>query len=82
MTQQLERAIERARQTKMSVKLIGGRVYLVTTPENHRYTVRFEMVDGLRYGRCNCKAGARQMACRHLPKAALYDTGLQQMRVR
>jgi hypothetical protein len=62
------------------VKMIGGRVYLVVTPESHKYTVRFEIFGGERYGRCNCKAGVREMPCKHLPKAALVDSGIQQMR--
>jgi hypothetical protein len=50
------------------------------TPQEHRYTVRFETFDGQRYGVCNCKAGARELACYHLPKAALVDNAVQNMR--
>ncbi len=80
MTTNLQNAIARATKIKMTVKYLGGRTYLVITPEAHRYVVRFETIDGLRYGRCNCKAGAAGLACYHLPKAALVDTGIQQMR--
>jgi hypothetical protein len=80
MTTSLQNAINKARRIKMAVKLIGQRAYLVVTPQGHKYTVRFEMHDGQRYGRCTCKAGAANMACYHLPKAALVDTGIQQMR--
>lgn len=80
MTTNLQNAINKARRIRCAVKTIGQRAYLVTTPQRHAYTVRFETINGLRYGRCNCKAGAAGLACYHLPKAALVDTGIRQMR--
>ena len=80
MTKNLRNAINKARRIKCAVKVLSGRAYVVTTPERHSYVVRFEQINGLRYGRCNCKAGAAGMACYHLPKAALVDTGIQSMR--
>lgn len=80
MTTNLQNAINKARRIRCAVKVLPSRAYLVVTPQNHRYTVRFGQINGLRYGRCNCKAGMAGMACYHLPKAALVDTGLQQMR--
>lgn len=80
MTTNLQNAINKARKVKCTVKLLSGRAYLITTPQQHRYVVRFEEFDGLRYGRCNCKAGNAGMACFHVAKVALVDTGIQQMR--
>ena len=80
MTTNIQNAIARATKIKMTVKYLGGRVYLVITPESHKYVVRFETIDGQRYGRCNCKAAAARMACKHLVKAALCDTGIANMR--
>jgi hypothetical protein len=80
MTTNLQNAINKARRIKCAVKVLADRAYLVITPQQHRYIVRFEQLNGLRYGRCNCKAGMAGMACYHLPKAALVDTGLRQMR--
>jgi hypothetical protein len=80
MTTNLQNAINKARRIKCAVKVLGSRKYLVVTPERHRYTVRFEVINGLRYGRCTCKAGIAGLACYHLPKAALVDSGIQQMR--
>ena len=77
MTTNIQNAINRATKIKMTVKYLGGRTYLVITPEAHRYVVRFETIEGLRYGRCNCKAGAARLACKHLVKAALCDTGIR-----
>jgi hypothetical protein len=80
MTTNIQNAIKRASKIKMTVKYLGGRVYLVITPEAHKYVVRFETIEGLRYGRCNCKAGAARMACKHLAKGAAVDSGIQNMR--
>ncbi len=80
MTTNLQNAINKARRIKCAVKVIGSRAYVVITPNAHRYVVRFEIWNGLRYGNCNCKAGAARLACYHLPKAALVDSGLQAMR--
>ncbi len=79
MTTNIQNAIHRTTQIKMAVKYLGGRTYLVITPEAHKYVVRFETIEGKRYGRCNCKAGAAQMACKHLAKAAAVDTGIRNM---
>jgi hypothetical protein len=78
MTTNLQNAIEKSRRIKMSVRYLGSRAYLVITPAKHEYVVRFENDSkGLRYGRCTCKAGAKRLACYHLPKAALVDTAIQ-----
>jgi hypothetical protein len=80
MSTNLQNAINKARRIKCAVNVLAGRAYLVVTPQGHSYTVRFDQINGLRYGRCNCKAGAAGLACYHLPKAALVDSGLAQMR--
>jgi hypothetical protein len=58
VTTDLQNAIDKARRIGCAVKVLTGRTYLVTTPQQHAYMVRFETINGLRYGRCNCKAGA------------------------
>lgn len=80
MTKQLQNAINKASKVKMAVKLLAPRAYLVVNPQGRSYTVRFHMHDGQRYGICNCAAGSRNMACYHLPKAALVDSAIQTMR--
>ncbi len=82
MTTNLQNAINKARRIRCAVKVLGSRMYLVVTPQKHSYTVRFETRDGARYGRCNCKAGTAGMACYHLAKSALVDTGIQNMGAR
>ena len=79
-TTDLQNAISKARQIKCPVKALAERAYLVVTPQGHRQAVRVEQINGPRYGRCSCKAGAAGTACRHLPKAAPVDSGLQVVR--
>jgi len=80
MNTNLQNAINRAGKIKMTVKYLGGRTYLVITPEFHKYVVRFETIEAKRYGRCNCKAGVANMACYHLAKSAFVDSAIQKMR--
>lgn len=44
MTTNLQNAINKARPVKCTVKVLAGRAYLVTTPQQHAYTVRFEQM--------------------------------------
>ena len=80
MTQQMQNAIAKAKQTKCAVKLFGNRTYLVITPKGHTYTVHFHIHDGLRYGYCNCRAASFNKVCFHLVPAAITDTAIQKMR--
>jgi len=80
MTTNLQNAINKDRRIKCAVKVLTGRASLVTAPQTHSYTVRFEQINGLRYGRCNCKAGAAGMACYLSAKSAFVDNASQKMR--
>jgi hypothetical protein len=80
VTPQLRNAISKARRIKCRVTPLGGRRYLVETPQAHRYTVTAETHEGQRFMRCTCPAGAVHRPCYHLPKAALVDTAIQNMR--
>jgi hypothetical protein len=72
---QLGKATARAKAGKLFVQpstLL--RQYHVTNRETGaRYTVDFFVrKDGKRFGHCTCKAGARNLACKHLSAAAGY----------
>lgn len=76
--EQLSKATERAKASRLLVQ-IGGffRQYFVTNKETGaRYTVDFFVRRGARFGHCTCKAGERNLACKHLSAAA----GLHVMR--
>ncbi len=70
---QLNRAIERARTSKLFVQRTGlFRQYKVTNRKTGAtYTVDFFVrADGRRFGHCTCKAGLTNLACKHLAAAA------------
>lgn len=66
----IEKAIERAKQSKLFVQVIAWRVYKVTNRENgNSYQVTFTVKNGKRFGHCTCKAGQQNIACKHLAAA-------------
>jgi hypothetical protein len=75
MTQTTQNAnsIRKAAKIKCSVRQLPGRAYLVVTPQNHKYVVRFQGGVDDRHGVCTCQAGSLNMPCYHLPKAAIVD---------
>lgn len=65
------KATERAKASKLFVQAIQWRQYRVTNRENGaHYVVDFFVRDGKRFGHCTCKAGVRNIACKHLSAAA------------
>jgi hypothetical protein len=72
---QLSKATERAKSSKLFVQPSNlFRQYHVTNRvTNARYTVDFFVRnDGKRFGHCTCKAGERNLVCKHLSAAAGY----------
>jgi hypothetical protein len=73
--EQLSKATERAKAGSLFVQPSTFlRQYHVTNRETGaRYTVDFFVrKDGRRFGHCSCKAGERNLACKHLSAAAGY----------
>jgi hypothetical protein len=74
-TEQLSKATERAKSGKLFVQPSTFlRQYHVTNRETGAlYTVDFFIrKDGKRFGHCTCKAGERNLVCKHLSVAAGY----------
>lgn len=71
---QLSEATDRAKAGKLFVQPSNlFRQYHVTNRETGaRYTVDFFLRNGKRFGNCTCKAGERNLACKHLSAAAGY----------
>ena len=71
---QLSKATDRAKAGKLFVQPSNlFRQYHVTNRETSaRYVVDFFIRNGKRYGHCMCKAGERNLACKHLSAAAGY----------
>lgn len=72
----IQKAAAKAKRVKCFARRTGERRYEIVTPRMHRYTVRFVMTGGVRYGICNCAAGSHNVFCYHLIPAALLDTAL------
>jgi uncharacterized Zn finger protein len=69
--EQLARATEKAKASRLFVKPLQWRQYRVTNRETGaQYTVDFFVRNGKRYGHCTCKAGMNHQACKHLSAAA------------
>lgn len=75
---QLTKVTERAKASRLFVQATPlSRQYRVTNRENGKqYIVDFFLRNGKRFGHCTCKAGQRNIACKHLSAAA----GLHVMR--
>lgn len=79
--EQLRKAIERARKSKLFVRFVQFRQFRVENRENGRtYNVNFFVRNGRRFGHCTCKGGERGLACKHLAAAAAVQTGIAAMR--
>jgi hypothetical protein len=66
-TQNLDKAIAKARQTKPLVKVLEFRTYLVTNKTSGAtYTVKFSKVNNRKYAECDCKA---TKTCYHIGAA-------------
>jgi hypothetical protein len=82
--EQLKDAIERARKSDLFVRATPlSRQYKVTNRETGaEYYVNFFVRGGQRFGHCSCKAGVRNIACKHLAAAAALHIGISAMRRR
>ncbi len=66
-TQNLDKAIAKARQTKPLVKVLEFRTYLVTNKiTGATYTVKFSKVNNRKFAECDCKA---TRTCYHIGAA-------------
>lgn len=81
-TEQLGKAIGRAKAGRLFVRFIQFRQFRVENRVNGRtYNVNFFVRAGKRFGHCDCKGGVRGLACKHLAAAAAVQTGIAAMRL-
>ncbi len=85
-TEQLSKAIERARRSSLFVRLTSIRgMYRVENRENGNvYVVNFYLrkSDRTRWGHCTCLAGQNGQVCKHAVAAAGLHVGLSAIRRR
>ncbi len=64
----IEKAIERAKQSKPLVRVIQFRTYAVTNRETGAtYEVKFTKANGKKLAECNCKCGMQsKFVCKHI----------------
>jgi uncharacterized Zn finger protein len=80
-TEQLAKAIDRARAGRLFVRFVQFRQFKVENRMNGRtYNVNFFVRAGRRFGHCDCKGGERGLVCKHLAAAAAVQTGIAAMR--
>lgn len=76
-----QRAVERCKQLKPKVKFIKDRSFVVYSSNNSNvYHVSFDVKNGEKFGRCECKAAEKGMVCYHIIAGAtvnIYRQGLK-----
>jgi uncharacterized Zn finger protein len=80
-TENTQKAIERCKQLKPTVRFIQDRVFAVASANNSNvYHVRFDVRNGEKLGQCECKASERGLVCYHIVAGAtanIYRQGLK-----
>ena len=80
-TENTRRAIEKCRQLKPTVKFIKERMFAVQLLNNANvYHVSFEVKDGERFGKCECRASERRLVCYHLIAGATANIYRQSLK--
>ena len=78
----MTKAIERAKTIRPRVRVISAseRIYSVTGSKGDTYTVKLAVVNGLKLGECDCKAGNAGQMCFHIAAASQVNIMVQSMR--
>ena len=81
-TENTAKAIERCKQLKPKVRFIAERTFAVKSANNtNSYTVRFDVIEGQKFGQCNCKAGeSGKFVCYHIAGAAQVNIYRQSLK--
>jgi hypothetical protein len=84
-TNAMQRAINRAKNEDLHVKMVTFGEYIVTNrSRNTAYTVKLwrDAQTGAKKGRCSCKAGQEGMTCKHIPAAVPLHIHLASLRLK
>ncbi len=66
-TENTQNAIAKCKQLKPKIKFIKERMFAVQSSNNTSvYHVSFDVKDGEKFGKCECKASERGLVCYHL----------------
>ncbi len=81
-TENTLKAIEKCKQLKPKVKFIKERVFAVQSANNERiYQVSFDLKDGEKFGKCECRASERGFVCYHLIAGATANIYRQSLKL-
>ncbi len=77
-----KRAIEKCKQLKPTVKFIKERMFAVQSANNANvYQVSFDVKDGKKFGKCECRASERGLVCYHLIAGATANIYRQSLKL-
>lgn len=75
------KAIQRCKQLKPRVIYISERTYEVKSANNsNSYTVKFEVRNGEKFGKCECKASEKGLICYHVIAGATANIYRQSLK--
>jgi hypothetical protein len=75
------KAIQKCKQLKPKVNFVADRVFSVQSANNsNSYTVRFNVMNGEKFGQCECKASERGLVCYHIVAGATANIYRQSLK--
>ena len=77
-----QKAIEKCKQLKPKVKFLKDRLFVVYSSNNSNvYHVSFDVKDGEKFGKCECRASERGLICYHLIAGATANIYRQSLKL-
>ena len=81
-TENTQNAIAKCKQLKPTVKFIKERMFVVQSANNSNvYHVSFDVKNGEKFGKCECKASERGLVCYHLVAGATANIYRQSLKL-
>ncbi len=81
-TENTQKAIVKCKQLKPKVKFIKERMFAVQSANNSNvYHVSFDVKDGEKFGKCECKASEKGLVCYHLVAGATANIYRQSLKL-
>jgi len=75
------RAIERCKQVKPKVQFVKERIFLVSSSDKTNfYQVQFNVINGERFGQCQCRASQKAIVCFHIIAGATVNIYRQSLK--
>ncbi len=75
------KAIERCKKLKPKVRFVAERIFKVESANNGNvYQVRFNVLNGDKFGQCECKASEKGLVCYHIIAGATVNIYRQSLK--